>query len=273
MFGALGAIGGALVSTIGNLIGGSQRRKQSRWNVLRTIQAKKEMAEMAFQRNKKMWKMMKKYNTPRAQMQRYKAAGLNPNLIYGQGTPGNVSSFPTYNAPDISYRGIKGKGYIGEAIAGGITQFQNIRQKSAQIDLVQEQADVAIETAKVKAQQEIILGMESDIKEIQALQAAIIETRMDPSKGEGIMVTPYGNVSIEYQQKLMQKHFAKMKRSQLMNVYQGLKNRYNRIKNRFAKEGMSISDNIQWRALISIIESVGNQLGFDSDWIDFSPTK
>ncbi|AXH77255.1 MAG: DNA pilot protein [Microviridae sp.] len=32
------------------------------------------------------------YNSPLNQMSRFKAAGLNPNLIYGQGNPGNQSS-------------------------------------------------------------------------------------------------------------------------------------------------------------------------------------
>jgi len=34
-------------------------------------------------------KQQNAYNAPVAQMQRYRDAGLNPNLIYGQGTPGN----------------------------------------------------------------------------------------------------------------------------------------------------------------------------------------
>lgn len=44
---------------------------------------------------------MNAYNTPAAQMARYSAAGLNPNLIYGQGTPGNQPSPVAFNAPDI----------------------------------------------------------------------------------------------------------------------------------------------------------------------------
>ncbi|AXH73601.1 MAG: DNA pilot protein [Microviridae sp.] len=35
------------------------------------------------------WNMQNAYNTPEAQMARYKAAGLNPNLIYGSGTTTN----------------------------------------------------------------------------------------------------------------------------------------------------------------------------------------
>lgn len=39
------------------------------------------------------------YNAPKEQMNRFEAAGLNPNLIYGQGNPGNQSTPQTY--PEI----------------------------------------------------------------------------------------------------------------------------------------------------------------------------
>lgn len=35
------------------------------------------------------WQMQNEYNTPKAQMQRFKDANLNPHLIYGQGDSGN----------------------------------------------------------------------------------------------------------------------------------------------------------------------------------------
>lgn len=44
---------------------------------------------------------MNAYNTPSAQMARYGAAGLNPNLIYGQGTPGNQPGPVPYSAPTV----------------------------------------------------------------------------------------------------------------------------------------------------------------------------
>lgn len=44
--------------------------------------------------NVDMWKMQADYNSPQAQMQRFQEAGLNPNLVYGQGTNGNMSSAP-----------------------------------------------------------------------------------------------------------------------------------------------------------------------------------
>ena len=44
---------------------------------------------------------MNSYNSPQSQMSRYGAAGLNPNLVYGQGTPGNQPSPVPYQAPSV----------------------------------------------------------------------------------------------------------------------------------------------------------------------------
>jgi len=46
--------------------------------------------------NQKYLDAQNAYNTPQAQMTRYQQAGLNPNLIYGQGNPGNQSSSLQY---------------------------------------------------------------------------------------------------------------------------------------------------------------------------------
>jgi hypothetical protein len=44
---------------------------------------------------KRQWEKMLAYNTPGRQMDRFRKAGLNPNLIYSQGSPGNAPGFPT----------------------------------------------------------------------------------------------------------------------------------------------------------------------------------
>lgn len=63
------------------------------------------LAEQQNQYNLEMWKLNNEYNSPQAQMKRFEEAGLNPNLIYGQGTPGNSPSAPqmvTPEAPNLS---------------------------------------------------------------------------------------------------------------------------------------------------------------------------
>lgn len=52
----------------------------------------------AIDRNNKaqidLWNKTNEYNTPANQMKRFKDAGLNPHLIYGQGNSGNAGSAP-----------------------------------------------------------------------------------------------------------------------------------------------------------------------------------
>lgn len=55
--------------------------------------------------NIRMWKLNNAYNSPKAQMQRFVDAGLNPNLIYGQGSSGNSSSPVTFTVPKVDMRG------------------------------------------------------------------------------------------------------------------------------------------------------------------------
>lgn len=59
----------------------------------------RNLADMQNQFNIDMWKMQNEYNSPQAQMQRLKAAGLNPNLMYSQGTTGNSAQAPQKVAP------------------------------------------------------------------------------------------------------------------------------------------------------------------------------
>ena len=57
-------------------------------------QARRKEADRAFKRSKQMFDYQNRYNTPARQMQRLKQAGLNPALMYGQGTTGNAQGFP-----------------------------------------------------------------------------------------------------------------------------------------------------------------------------------
>lgn len=69
------AVLGGLISGIGSLGSSliSNRGALSRQN-------------LANMQNMKFWEMQNKYNTPKNQMSRLKDAGLNPNLIYGNGS-------------------------------------------------------------------------------------------------------------------------------------------------------------------------------------------
>lgn len=100
-----GGIIGAVIGAGAGLYDSYQNRKTSKENTQRTIAAQKAEAELAYQRSMEMWNMQNAYNTPEAQMQRFIEAGLNPHLIYGQGSPGNTAvSTPQYQAPNLQYK-------------------------------------------------------------------------------------------------------------------------------------------------------------------------
>ena len=52
----------------------------------------KKLMELQYQQNLDLWNKQNEYNAPTAQMHRLQAAGLNPNLVYGNGVSGNSSN-------------------------------------------------------------------------------------------------------------------------------------------------------------------------------------
>lgn len=99
-------IGGGLISGGINLIGGALNslfgRKTSKDNAKAQYKYNKLLQDQAFAHNVDMWNRQNEYNTPANQMARLKSAGLNPNLMYGQGNVGNAGSPPQYDAPSVT---------------------------------------------------------------------------------------------------------------------------------------------------------------------------
>lgn len=58
------------------------------------------LADKAQKYNVENWSRENAYNTPRAQMLRLQAAGLNPNLAYGELTSSKAGSIPAYSVPE-----------------------------------------------------------------------------------------------------------------------------------------------------------------------------
>lgn len=121
MSGNIGAAGvqaaGALLSSIFNA------RSQKKTN--------KQM--MQFQ--EKMFDRANEYNTPLNQMKRFQEAGLNPNLIYGQGNPGNSSmpGAPSLKAPEL--------GDLGDVIANPLSKYYERATANQNLDNLKAQEE------------------------------------------------------------------------------------------------------------------------------------
>lgn len=104
-------------------------------NVDKTIAAQKELAEYQYGKDLDMWHRANEYNSPESQMGRLKAAGLNPNLVYGSGSAaGNTASqLPRYSAPSVSYQ------YAAPRLGAVLSMYQDIAMRDAQIQNVRAQ--------------------------------------------------------------------------------------------------------------------------------------
>lgn len=107
-----------------------------------TAASNMKLAQYAYSKDLEMWNRANAYNDPSAQMARLKAAGLSPRLIYGSGaqsaTGNTATTLPKYNAPRVDYKSMR-----AIDLTNAISQFINLHQKGAQIDLVNEQRRIA----------------------------------------------------------------------------------------------------------------------------------
>lgn len=88
----------------------------------------KNQADIAWNRELEQWHRANEYNSPQAQMARLKAAGLNPNMVYGTGTQAagqSASSAPS--AQTAKYQAQWPKLEVAEKLA----QIANIEADTA----------------------------------------------------------------------------------------------------------------------------------------------
>lgn len=88
----IGGIGGAAISAIGSFFGNRSNRKQSAEAFERESKFAREERLAQQQWIEQMYEKNNSYNSPAAQMQRMRDAGLNPDLMYSRGDVGNATA-------------------------------------------------------------------------------------------------------------------------------------------------------------------------------------
>lgn len=151
----------------------------------KTRQYNQQMYNQQRQHSLQDWTMQNEYNSPAAQMQRLKMAGLNPNLVYGKGAD-NVSG--TVRSADAgSWNPQAPKFELGAAAQSGLSAYYNTQLQQAQIDNLKSQNTVLTNEAALKAAQiastlqgtessAFDLGLKSELRQI-SLQAATANLR------------------------------------------------------------------------------------------------
>lgn len=114
----------------------------------------REFYDYQYAKNLESWNMTNEYNSPTAQMDRLKQAGLNPNLVYGKGADAMSSSAPEYkgSAPSIPTPEF--------SQATNINMYQDLQNKVKQNQLLDAQIDAVKQNTTNAAMKE--LGFEAD---------------------------------------------------------------------------------------------------------------
>ena len=106
----------------------------------------REDAELAYNRSVEQWNRENAYNSPRATMQRYIDAGLNPSLIVGQLGSQNAIGLPSVPQAQSA----SGNSYFAPASAG---DFLSSAMQAKQVELLQSQIDLNKEKTSLTYQQ------------------------------------------------------------------------------------------------------------------------
>jgi hypothetical protein len=230
----------------------------------------RQQAEYAFSKELEMWNRQNEYNDPSAQMERLKAAGLNPHMVYGNGVTGNTSgSMPGYSPASYnpsSYSPAKhGAAKSGAAryskapqgapktnvshlpfqvdlsgVATVLNQYQDFKIKQAQTD------NVAASTRNIDAQTTVNLAKQSGIltdnqrKKLDlSIAEQLEETTVDAAEHKLDLLKE--QITTEQKKQLIQKQEELMKREDV----------------RWRKMGITPQDALWQRQIFKMFDSIG----------------
>lgn len=280
-----------LIAAGASLLGtGGQIYAQAKMNK-KTIKYNKEMYEKQKADNLANWNLQNSYDSPEAQMARYKEAGLNPNLVYSQnGQGGGTLATPDVKSADQHTPDVQ------SGIANSMQAYMSTTMQKEQINNLKKQQDVLSADALLKAAQTLstltsnekgkldvkllgsTLGYDIDAKKlaVQAALASIKKTQADTinTQTNTTATAAATERANQLQPGALQKQIADIasvkmstaktamdkkqvqKQIELMNQSKEL----NEFEIMLNKKGFTKSDDVKWR--------IGNQL-----WNDISGGK
>lgn len=101
----------------------------------RTRMHAKEMYAQQRADNLSDWHMQNEYNSPTSQMARLRAAGLNPNLVYGKGADAQAGSVnqaapQSWNPKPVDFSGLANSLFAGYDLRLKEAQYDNLRSQN-----------------------------------------------------------------------------------------------------------------------------------------------
>lgn len=240
-----GQVVAAGIQTLGNYVGAVASNK-------RQFKYQKQAMALQQQYNQEFWDYQNAYNTPAQQMARLKAAGLNPNLIYGGGSAssGNAGPIPvadvpsrkaaTPEIPDLAMRRL----IVRQMDAQYAATTQNVeiaRKRGALMDIQTGAQNLKLlqELARSKNYKDLAQA-ELDTKKFMALRAQELFAN-ERTKGN------------------VMDQLMDLRAKQMTSV--DLDNAFKVNRNELAKLGIYSSDDVKWRVLLTAANRMGIDIG------------
>jgi hypothetical protein len=164
----IGALGKGLIGGLGNIVGGLFGNRSRK----REAQRQRDFSES-------MWNRQNAYNTPAMQMKRLKEAGLNPALMYGQGTTGNAEKALPYQQAQIESVGAN---FAQATAAGAQASIANSQAKLNNANAAYQGIAGAVKAKEFGLAKEIAgytmdnLTADTKLKGLQAVNTAVDST-------------------------------------------------------------------------------------------------
>ncbi|WNK13163.1 MAG: DNA pilot protein [Microvirus sp.] len=117
-----------------------------------TNQANKDMMNTQRTWAVQDWDKQNAYNAPSAQMQRYKDAGLNPNLIYGNGASSAGIASPIRQTETAKQQPVNTGGNVADSMLKGFLSMYDLQKTQAETDRLKKQAELIEAERRLKEQ-------------------------------------------------------------------------------------------------------------------------
>lgn len=127
---------------------------QGNKNVDKSLAAQQQENEATREYEREMWTANNAYNSPMQQKARLEAAGLNADMMYGQGGVSNTSPAPPHSVAPMDWSSLANKRTVGDAIMQGLA----IQQARANVHKTEAEARSA--------------GVEADALEMYGLETS-----------------------------------------------------------------------------------------------------
>jgi hypothetical protein len=246
--GILGGIASSVFGNLGNQISAAQQYRYQKRLMEQQNKYNTQAADIAYARMNEMWNKENEYNLPTNQMARFKDAGLNPNLIYGQSNPSaGFSSAPSSSVSGASAPQVRFDNPINDIIK--VFQLKNLFDQN---EVLKAEARDKNAAALLKTQ-----GITESEVRIARYKALTAKSSFDLKLGNALYDHTIQNMIARNE------YLAQLFRS---SKYQGSLSFWKSKQARkeyedYERYGIRPNDNFLFRALMTLIEGANKPIG------------